>query len=473
MITGSRDSHATSLDICGGILDEMEFRNLSGTTGSEKDAKAYVLYRAVRSRVSSRFPIHTPGLLNVVSSAGTRTGFMESHIADVQDDPRVRVTRYSRYAVTPDRFSGVTFDVEIGDETHPSRILPEGEAPRVGARTEQVPIEFKHNYERSVEDALQEISGITTFGSAKLISNRQCLQVCTDLVRPAPTTQDTILLGIHTTPHTIQDFVISEALSEYQFGQTKGMPKINPAVPRKIHCDLSITRDAMGFGMGHLAGYKELSIYDDTRSTHQKVYYPITYIDLVLEIQAPKNDRIDFTKVLGFLHYIQDVLGFTLASFSCDQFQSEYLRQAMIKRGVPSKVVSVDTKVAPYLILRDSLYYGCVNMYPHKPLRDNLIDVELIRNKGKEKVDHTPEGSKDVSDCCAAIASEIVTQHPYDTRIPPDQWMQAARATIQLLHGTAPAATTGPAAVAGAPFSGPKAFATKPARRRPGAFFAP
>ena len=254
VVTGSKAAHSLSLDICGGILDEQEFRQDRYGKAYGAGAKPYDLYRQVRSRMNSRFPSKTPGLLCTLSSVGTQSGFMAQHIEKVSGDPRTHVSSFSRYEVSPGRFTGATFQVEVGDEFHPSRILAKGEKKRTRARIELVPVAFLEDFRRNVDEGLQDISGIATFGTSKLFGDRASILENVDLTRNHPFTKDSVPLGIGCSSTLVEYFHAAQIAKRVNGGWK---PRVRPQEPRYIHVDLAETRDACGLAMGHFGGFKK------------------------------------------------------------------------------------------------------------------------------------------------------------------------------------------------------------------------
>ena len=440
MRTGSLPKHALSLDTVGGVLDEMEFRVNKKSPDYGSENKAYELYRNVRSRIVNRFPNQVPGLMCVVSSAGTSSGFMVRHIEKVADDPRVYVASHSAYEVAPHKYSGKTFRVEIGDELYSSRLLLDDEVAREGAHIEHVPVEHREDFDRNLDEAIQDICGVTTVGTAKLIANRVRMYECVDVERKNPFLREVIELGIMTSGHDISDFLEKEKIASYYVDSIlhRHVPLVNPNVVRFVHVDMAESHDCVGLVMGHLKGFKEYTIEGDVEGLARMrdadlsvmngkfknrdardardafdrvVHHPVVYIDLALGIYPPEGDQIDFTKVSEFLFFLRQELGFKIGSLTTDQFQSTHLRQIHAKAGVKTKTFSVDRDDKAYLDLRNAFYHGCVEMYNHEKLVEELKDLEYDRYR--RRVDHTEGGSKDIADCLASVVSQIIMANPY------------------------------------------------------------
>ena len=419
-VGGSNSSHAMSLDVCGGVLDEQEFRKLkSQKTSYGEGNRAYDLYRAVRMRINSRFPTHCPGLLNNVSSAGASGGYMSQHIEATARDDRTHLSSFSRYEVTPERFRSGFFPVEVGNDIFPSKVLSTGEVARPGARIETVPNEFAEDFRRNVNEALMDISGISTNGQSKLINNRTDIYQCLDPHRRHPFTVESIPLGI-SNPLQIESFFLEDQLfaKREAGGLAAGMfePLHNPEAPRFGHLDAAEVDDAFGLTIGHCAGFHSVESYDQGVGKVVVLKHPIIYIDLMLEIKAIEDDRIDFFKIQNFLLTLRKIYGMRFRRFTTDQYQSAQMRQAFIKEGIDSKILSVDKDDKAYRLLRDALAWGCVSMYKYQPAIDCLSDVE--HDLEIRKVDHTlGAGKKDVSDCIASVTQQIIEEYPVDRQL--------------------------------------------------------
>ena len=413
VVAASRPSHALSLDVVGGILDEMEFRANKGVQDLYAEgSQAYDLYGEVSARQASRFPTSKPGLLCVISSAGTKNGFMAQHVKWSREQEDSFVSDYAVYNVAKKRYSGVRFPIEVGDDTHDSRILKQESEARKGARLEWVPVEHRAQYEKNIEESLKNISGITSYGSMKLMQNRASINDCIDDDRRHPFSKEVIEVGIRTTNFAIQDLLDMEMLVASNRNKVTGahMPRKNPFKARYIHVDLAKKRDALGIAVGHFDGWREHITLDDEVNEKVNMHHPNIFFDILLEIRAPMGDTIDFAVILNFLFFLRKNVGFKVAKFTVDQWQSEQMRQAHEKKGVKAEIYSVDRDDKAYVAMRDAFYYRCINIYRYEPLIRNLQDVEHDLEKGK--VDHSLYGAKDVSDCVASVTRQILVDHP-------------------------------------------------------------
>jgi hypothetical protein len=64
----------------------------------------------------------------------------------------------------------------------------------------------------------------------------------------------------------------------------------------------------------------------------------------------------------------------------------------------------VDKTVEPYNVLKDAIYEGRVRCHEYKLLKDELGRLELING---EKVDHSPDFSKDCADAVCGVVFSI------------------------------------------------------------------
>ena len=84
-----------------------------------------------------------------------------------------------------------------------------------------------------------------------------------------------------------------------------------------------------------------------------------------------------------------------------DSYQSVDTMQILRAEGFFSGYQSVDTSIIPYQLTKNALYDGRVRIGKHPKLLHELLNLELDYKRGK--VDHVPNGSKDVADAFAGV----------------------------------------------------------------------
>lgn len=160
-----------------------------------------------------------------------------------------------------------------------------------------------------------------------------------------------------------------------------------PRYAYAVHIDLALSKDACGFALGHLEG--------DSK--------PV--IDMMLRIKAPKNGEIDISDVKNYIYELKQ-RGFNIFVVTYDQYQSASSIQELNKKGYNATKLSVDANLAPYDTLKEVMYQKMIRYYRYDIFMDECRRLELKEGK---KVDHPPNGSKDVSDAVAGVVYNLIT----------------------------------------------------------------
>ena len=413
----SADSSTIGLDLWGGAIDEGNFmpvieRSKSALRSGETYDKAASIYNSMMSRMKSRFLMlgTLPGKLIMVSSKSYPDTFMERRIRDARanNEPNVFIRDYSTWGPKPPgTYSGEVFFVEVGDAVHGSRILgaePTGATSKVIA----VPVEFKPEFQRNLDEALRNHAGIATA-----------------TINPYFRDFPKVLLAVDDRKHPFSkestnfrdgaDF-LWETLIKMEGG--KSSPLLNPESPRWVHIDPSLRGDATGFAMGHIAGLMEVKTRDSETERWKIEEAPLFVLDFMLRIHAPLGEDIEFSKVRGLIYELKEK-GFKIHGVSMDSYQSAESLQHLASKGYQTEMFSVEKEDA-YKLLKQAFGEKRVMMYYYQPAMEELRRLELDRKT--MKVDHPPSGSKDVSDAiCGVIVglSRFITVHqqtPYEVR---------------------------------------------------------
>jgi hypothetical protein len=84
-----------------------------------------------------------------------------------------------------------------------------------------------------------------------------------------------------------------------------------------------------------------------------------------------------------------------------DQYQSKDTQQILRQEGFATGLQSIDESTNPYDFVKNALYDRRISMPKHVVCERELISLE--RDVKKNKIDHPPHGSKDVSDALAGV----------------------------------------------------------------------
>jgi len=145
-----------------------------------------------------------------------------------------------------------------------------------------------------------------------------------------------------------------------------------------IHVDLSVKRDSTGIAMCHHEG-------------------EIVIVDFMLRIKPPIGGEIQFSDVRDMILDL-NARGFYLALVTYDGWQSVDSIQILQNHFINCETLSVDRDTRAYDTLKERIYEGKLKYYKYEPFFQELKRLELVDGK---KIDHPPNGSKDVTDAVA------------------------------------------------------------------------
>jgi hypothetical protein len=403
----STTTSVLGLNIIGGSIDESNFMPIAGTrgevdalTGRKRTDKAEMLYTAFSRRMKSRFSElgSIPGKLFLVSSTGVPSSFLEKRIAEAENEPNVKVIRYSQWEPKPrKKFSSRTFKVEVGDLSRQSRILRDDvDKKTIRGRVIEVPEDFRPEFEKDIEGSLQDYAGIAVMSIQPFFRDYDKLIACFHSDRKHPFNREVTDLedGV--------DILIPE-ITQVDPETGKRTPKLNPNCPRWAHIDSSLTTDATGISMGHVS--------DMVPSEDGDALVPCVTLDFMLRVVPPRGKELSLLKVRELLFKFISI-GFPLVGVSMDRFQSADMLQRFRDNGVYAVVASVDA-LEPYKIFKNALYERRVNAYYYEPI---VMEARMLQwRPDLKKPDHPAKGSKDVLDAACGVVNAL---HTYRLRMP-------------------------------------------------------
>lgn len=405
VVPGSQEMHALGLDMFAFMMDEVNFMRAkeSKETG-RMVGQAYDIYNATHTRLMSRFmrPGGTiPGMMILMSSRNSETSFLEEHLKKAESK-YTYVSDYALWEVKPKHlFRKQWFKVEVGDRTTRSRVLREDELERKGARTVEIPGEFKKRFDEDVDQALRDVAGVATFNLSPLVRDRRSIFDAHCEKMRHPFKRDVVTVDIDDDTRLDEFFELKTAC---RVQASRWVPRINPNAPRFLHVDIALTGDCLGIAMGHVAGIVRNARINEDGTTSEEPN-PYIVMDMMLRVAPPPGSEIDLSKIRSFIVYLSKL--YPIAKITFDQFQSADSIQILKKLGFDTGHQSVDRKDEAYLMMRSAFFDRRILTYEYGPFEDEALDLE--RDVKKRKVDHPlrsskgGKGSKDVSDGVAGV----------------------------------------------------------------------
>lgn len=419
----STDSSALGLNVISGFVDEGNFfhdaassRNTPGFMG-----RAEALYAQIQRRMKSRFERfgRLPGMLFVVSSKKTNEDFTNKRITANTQDPSVFVIDFALWEVKPEVYTSQVFRVLCGNETIPSQILTDEEYERLlragipeGVVIADVPEDFRPDFERDLEGSIRDLAGISTVAVHPYIQQRDKILAAVDKERVHPFSSVSYDMSVG------GQFLWGGLVcpSRNPQSSTPTEPILNPRIPRHIHIDTSLRRDATGFAMSHVPGY----VFVKRRGRDGNEYTeraPLYVVDFMLQVVPPAGREILLSDIR---HLVYDLAakGFNISLVTLDSYQSQDTIQQLTQRGFNAKVLSVDVTPEPYDTLKTALYEDRIRYYAYEPLLAELRKLEEHSKGRVRKIDHPGGGSKDVADAVAGTIFSLSQGSVYDEPLP-------------------------------------------------------
>lgn len=185
------------------------------------------------------------------------------------------------------------------------------------------------------------------------------------------------------------------------------------ALKRAIHVDIAYASngDAMGMCMGHVS---EIVDVDGEIK-------PYIIIDFLLRIKPSGGQQLMLSDFRQIIYDLRDDMNFKIGVVTYDGFQSVDSVQILKKKRFNTAELSVDKKKGPYEDLRQAIYERRIE-FPRYMTYLNKGDLEKTNIVKKEllelqdvglKIDHPPNGSKDVADAMAGVVHVLMGNNSY------------------------------------------------------------
>jgi hypothetical protein len=406
-------------NLFGGVIEEANFFPV--TVGSKKIHnpaerewdQAKKIHDAVWRRMESRYQRHgrVPGILILNSSAKYPDDFLEKIIAE--NDPNTVVIIHSSWETKPQhRYSGEKFHVFVGDAWSSPHLIQSEEELKTfteKGRVIAVPVELKPYFVKDLEGAIRDFIGINLRSLNRFMTNDEKIRECADTKIPMPFSS---IYGNGIVSTDLPSALKLSKLMNPIVNMKKYGPQslINPQAPRFCHIDLGLTNDACGIAVCHIASIKEvMRTREGERAEVVQEVQPVIVADLIMRIIPPLEGEIQIEDVRQLVHDLAHQCGFRFMKITYDQFQSRDSQQLLKKRFGEDIVgyLSVDRTSDQYNVLKETIYEGRFKCYYYEPLFRELR--QLIRDQKTGKVNHPPNGSKDVSDAVAGAVWNAIT----------------------------------------------------------------
>lgn len=417
---GSDASHALGKQVFAAACDEVNFSR-AGIKDVNK-AKQHIqdTYNTISARIKGTFRKggEVYGKLLAVSSKRSDSDFMEDYyqrqIAAGAGD-HIYVVDKPQWEVLPSSmFSSKRFYIAVGSKNQRGFVIPDEQSDEAsladvraqGFKIMNPPIDMRPEFLADFDIALRDLAGVSVPGTLSFITQAS-LDACVSKARKNPFYTDVLSIGN------------SDSLTIEEFFHINEIDPRTKSLPHYMHLDLSLNTDRTGISMVS-AGDSITSTTDDG----MKVSQVVVRHDFSVAIQAPRGDKIPYSKILTFICWLRKQ-GFNIVTVSRDQFQSEFMGELLEARGFSSPKVSMDRTPEPYVALRSMLLEKRIDLLPVPLLMDELIYLQ--RDSITGKIDHLIGRSKDVSDTLAGAVWDLISAAPAPSSLPVRQLASVMR----------------------------------------------
>lgn len=389
---GSKASHGLGQQIFCGMLDEVNFA--PGSNTAFEKSKIMQTYSSVKARIKSRFIKNGKllGKMFLVSSKHAEHDFLEVYLQRRRteaDSGKLFVVDEPLWIVKPSNtYCGEKFQVAYGAKQLMPQIVEEGDdvegLKRMGFKILDVPIEFQEDFRLNIVVSLQDLAGVALPGTTSYFSYRVFSKCYID--RVSPFTNEVLQIGI------------DDEMEYEEFFDITKIPKALRILPVAVHVDTALKHDLLGIsGVAYLKNVIEDS---DDGLVEKRVYEHLFSVG----IQAPPGSEISLAKTRRFLYRLR-AMGLNIVIVSTDTFQSAEFHQILKDKGFETTIRSLDRTPEGYQILREAMLEGRISLIRHSRLENELIYLQRDTDTGK--LDHPPNGSKDIADSLAGAVWDL------------------------------------------------------------------
>lgn len=391
-VSGS-DTAAIGQNVMGGLIDELNYMALVEKSKQNRDKTVYdqalAVYNSISRRRKTRFMDQgrVPGILCLVSSKRYPGQFTDQKEAEAKQEitetGSTGIYIYDKriWDVKPGAHTSKTFRMFIGDESRKPRILTDDEVtkPDDERLVMKIPLEYKPDFRRDPMGSLRDIAGVSTLALFPYFQSRE------DVAE---------MFGHY-------DSILSHESTDFISPRLSILPKKfwKPEIPRWVHIDLSLSRDATGVSCGCCPGFAATGRGEDDYEM-----LPQIRLDFQLQVKPPPGGEILFHKIRSLIYSLRE-MGLNIKWVSFDSFQSIDMQQILRQQGFVTGEISMDTSTLPYEVLKTACYDHRVTAPVHEVCEKELVGLEM--DPKAKKIDHPPVGSKDVSDSMAGVCYGI------------------------------------------------------------------
>lgn len=376
----SQESSVAGDNVFIGFIEEANFLSEAARRKYEDQSvtHAQILYRAIERRIQSRFISH-PGMIAMVGHELYPQDFLSEYCKQIEDPDEACIFNFKTYETRPtDTFKNMsTFRVYVGSDSMRAKMLDDNEKVNDMENVEDVPIVYQNSFKKDLYGCLREILGVSTIDAARLWCTRSAL-IDTAAQRDNPWPESIRASDLKRITKSLIQALKDTVSQEFSYAAA---------------LDLSRSSDSSGIAIGHS------EIPDFMHSENETI---VIDAGTVIIPDVAKDIMIhDVESLISEL-----VVNFPITKFAADQFQSDAIVQRIGELGVESEWISVDRTPIHYRTFISRLYDSLIALVKNRILLTEL--KRLVVDPVTGKVDHPPNGSKDLADPVCRIIAMLV-----------------------------------------------------------------
>ena len=382
----SADTTFEGFNILGGILDEADSHKVTQAKNYAQDG-----YDAIVNRISSRFGHR--GFMLVIGQSKSADGFANTKYLEFsrrKDAYAKRMTIWESMGEDFYRDADGTVH-KFAYDPYRRQIVPDGAATFVDSVV-WIPEFYRNEFENAPEKALKDLAGIPPMVGDPFISLVDRIDECWQRWQRRYNN-----VGSPVTPE----------------GRLEDWFHAPNSIKRAIHIDIAYAADGdhLGLVMGHVPEMVEID----------KELKPYIVIDMILRAHAPAGGEIFLGDIRAIVYALIELRKFRILKATLDGFQSQDTIQQFRRHRLEADYLSVDRNLEPYHDLREAIYEKRIDFPPYmvKYLSHDthltpvaVKELSELVDMGK-KVDHPPNGSKDVADALAGVTNTLMGDRRY------------------------------------------------------------
>lgn len=397
------DSAETTFEgynILGGILDEIDSHKKTKT----KDY-AEMGYTTIHGRITSRF--QDRGFILLVGQMKSATGFAARMFKDMKQDPDAYTSRLTIWeSLGWDRWLNEdgTRDSFWYDRTRYS-FVTQAYAELMGKPDTilEVPNVYRRDFMNSPMKALRDLAGMPPAVSSPFVHDSEKIMIARRK-------------WVERTGR--EDGPVAFNPNNRTLDKMADWFRTDENLKRVMHIDIAYSGDgdALGMCMGHVP---------ELIRNEEGELKPFVMIDMLYRIKAPPGKEIILADIRQIVYELRFNRGFKIKLITMDGFESTEMRQQLNKKKIPTDYVSMDRTMLPYQDLYDAIMEERIAIPPYMTLvtvnENETIDIlfkELteLQETDNNKIDHPPDGSKDLADSLAGVTYKLMSHKGYQRR---------------------------------------------------------